>query len=312
MMKNCISITCELIAFNTCNGNENAIAHYVGDFLADFGFDVKYPELSEGRPNMIAEKGISPENPGIVFSGHFDTVSLGKAEWSVDPFAGEIKDGKIYGRGSSDMKSSIVAMMCASIEAFEENEPDKGIRLVFTADEESGCNGANYLKESGYDLGSATIVIVGEPTANVPALGHKGGLFLNALTTGKTAHSSMPELGVNAIYKAAKAITKIEKLRFDVQKDSLLGFPTINVGMMNGGMNPNSVPDRAEFTVDVRTTTMLSNADALQKIKDVVGNDVALEPFVNLAPLFTDWNDPFIQRLYKGLGEHNNGKNISS
>ena len=91
----------------------------------------------------------------------------------------------------------------------------------------------------------ASAIIIGEPTGNIPAIGHKGAIYLNAVALGKTAHSSMPELGINAIYKAAQAISKIEAFRFDSEKDALLGFPTINVGKINGGMNINSVPDRA-------------------------------------------------------------------
>lgn len=297
-----VSLTRKLINFNNCDGNEAGIAGYVGELLAAHGFAVSSPRLSAGRPNVIAEKGISPSAAPIVFSGHFDTVPLGKNNWTVDPFAGKISEGKVYGRGSSDMKSGVAAMVCAAIEAFDEANPVRGVRLVLTASEESGCQGVRFLADSDYDLGSASLVIVGEPTANIPALGHKGGLFVNARTSGVTAHSSMPELGSNAIYKAARAITKIEELQFEVPKDPLLGFPSVNVGLIHGGMNPNSVPDESSFTIDVRTTTRLPNIEALRTLRNVLGEEVILEQFVNLGPVFTDPADPLIHRLFKACG----------
>lgn len=155
--------------------------------------------------------------------------------------------------------------------------PKGGVKLIFTANEELGCQGAQHLCDNGYDIGGASALIVGEPTSNIPYIGHKGGLYLTARTAGVTAHSSMPELGDNAIYKAARAITKIEKLKFEVEKDKLLGHPTTNVGRVDGGLNLNSVPDKAEFTIDVRSTTKLENKVALKILNETLGNEVVLE-----------------------------------
>ena len=136
---------------------------------------------------------------------------------------------------------------------------------------ELGCIGAQHLLHNNYDIGRASAIIVGEPTSNIPYLGHKGGLYLRALTSGTTAHSSTPELGDNAIYKAAKAISKIEKLKFGAKKDALLGLPTINVGKINGGLNLNSVPDKTEFMIDIRSTTKFNNDEALKALKEELG-----------------------------------------
>jgi len=108
----------------------------------------------------------------------------------------------------------------------------------------------------------------------------------------------MPELGVNAIYKAAKAVLKIENFNFNVKKDSLLGFPTINVGKMSGGMNLNSVPDHAEFTVDVRSTNETNHKEILQRLKDELGDEVNIEILVDMAPVSTNEDDPFVQLVY--------------
>jgi len=295
-----ISLTRKLISFNTVNppGNEMELAKYVGDLLAENGFDVEYILFEKNRLHLIADKGLSEDTPPVVFSGHLDTVPLGAKEWSVNPFAGETIDGKIYGRGSSDMKSGVAAIVVAAIESFNEVTPKGGVRLVITAGEELGCQGVQHLAEEYKKWGKASGLIIAEPTANIPAIGHKGALYLNLTTTGITAHSSMPQLGVNAIYKAAKAISVIEKFSFDAEEDSLLGLPTINVGKMSGGMNINSVPDHAEFTIDVRSTTKVNHADILKKLKNEMGEDVNIEILVNLNPVSTEETEPFVQQVY--------------
>jgi succinyl-diaminopimelate desuccinylase len=258
-----VSLTKKLLSFNSINppGNEAGIARYTGDLLERNGFQVRYYTFSDERLHLVAERGLSGSKPPIVLSGHFDIVPLGVKKWTVDPFAGEVRDDKIWGRGSSDMKGGLAAMICASVEAFGNCAPEGGVRLIFTAAEELGCQGARQLVKVMNDSTGARAVIVGEPTANQPAIGHKGAIYLNAVTSGKTAHSSMPHLGDNAIYKAAASILKARDFQFDAEKDELLGYPTINVGKMSGGINLNSVPDHAEFSIDIRTTAKLDHKD---------------------------------------------------
>ena len=146
--------------------------------------------------------------------------------------------------------------------------------------------------------GKADAVIIGEPTSNIPAVGHKGALYFKATATGKTAHSSMPEKGDNAIYKVARAISIIETLNFGAEKDALLGYPTINIGKVSGGMNINSVPDQAEFTIDVRTTRGMSHTDVIQMLVRKLGPEIVLENLVDLEPVSSGENEPFIQMIY--------------
>ena len=295
-----IILTQKLIQFETVNplGNEKQIAEYVGKILSDNGFDVKYPELSESRWHVVAERGVTAEKSPVVLCGHLDVVPLSFKKWTVNHFKGEIKNGKIFGRGSSDMKSGVAAIICAAIQIFKENPPKKGVRIFLTADEETGCHGARDLCSKKYNIGKASGLIIAEPTANIPITSHKGGLFISAKTSGVAAHSSMPHKGENAIYKAARAILKLENFEFNVEEDELLGLPTLNVGTIKGGTNFNSVPDKAEFTIDVRSTKKLSNADALQMLKDKLGEEVTLEPFVDLNACYTDEKTKFAQTVY--------------
>jgi succinyl-diaminopimelate desuccinylase len=299
-----ISLTRKLLSFNNINppGDEREIAKFVGDLLNGHGFHTEYSVFEEDRLHLIAERGLSHKKPPIVLSGHFDTVPLGNKKWNVDPFAGEINDGKIWGRGSSDMKSGLAAMILASLQVFNETPPEGGIRIIFTAGEELGCLGVQQLVKTKNDIGRASAIIVGEPTANLPVIGHKGALYLNAVTSGLTAHSSMPELGDNAIYKAAKSILKARDFNFEAERDTLLGFPTINVGKMSGGMNINSVPDHAEFTIDIRSTSKSDHSKILARLAKEFGNETTIETLVDLKPVSTDENDPFIQLVYDVCG----------
>ncbi|MBM1107781.1 M20 family metallopeptidase [Aurantibacter crassamenti] len=297
---NVIELTQKLISFNTINppGNEGGLAVYIGELLLKNGFEVDYPIYAKDRLQLVATKGLSIDKPPILFTGHLDVVPLGANEWTKDPFAGEIIDNKLYGRGSTDMKAGVAAMIVAAIETYRYDSPKGGIKLVFTADEELGCNGAQHLCQSGYDLGEASAMVVGEPTGNLPFIGHKGGLYLNAYTKGITAHSSMPELGDNAIYKASRAIVKIEDLKFEAPKDELLGYPTINVGRIEGGLNLNSVPDKAAFTIDVRTTTAYKNDKVWIRLKELFGEEVSLEKITDLNAISTSEKNDFIKIIF--------------
>ncbi|MFH0756964.1 MAG: M20 family metallopeptidase [Bacteroidota bacterium] len=295
-----ISLTRDLLNFNTINppGNEAEIAQYIGNLLSTHGFQVNLPEYEKKRLHLVAEKGVGGPKAPLVFSGHFDTVPLGDRSWTRDPFAGEMDGNKIYGRGSSNMKSGLAEMIIAAIESMAEINPEGGIRLIFSAGDELGCQGVQQLINTYKGLWEARAVIVGEPTANIPAIGHKGALDLNAVSKGKTAHSSMSEMGENAIYKAAKCISRIEEFRFGVGIDLLLGLPTINVGKMQGGMNLNSVPDHAEFSIDVRSTTMIEHDQILEMLIQELGEEAMLETLFDLNPVSTQEEDPFVQLVY--------------
>ncbi len=297
-----IALTRALLAFDTSEGGEEDPALFVGQLLAEDGFTVGYDRFAPGRLTVVAEKGLSDSAPPLVLTGHLDTVPLGSQPWTVDPFAGEIREGRLYGRGASDMKGGVAAMLVAARRAFGTAAPCGGLRLIFTAAEEPGCLGARHLADARYGLGRARAIVVGEPTSNVPYLGHKGGLYLNVTATGRAAHSSMPELGDNAIYKAARAIIRLSEFRFNVPPDPLHGLPTLNVGRMSGGKNLNSVPDHAAFTVDVRTTSAAGQTALLDRLARELGVDVSTETLMDLKPVSTAADDPFARLVYAACG----------
>src|SRR5205085_734149 len=159
---------------------------------------------------------------------------------------------RLYGRGSTDMKGGIGAIVVAAIGLAPHLRETAGLVLVITAGEEVGCEGARFLADRKL-LDRAGAIVVAEPTANYPYVGHKGLAWFEVETTGVTAHGSMPEVGDNAIVKMARVIGDLERFRFPVESHPVMGSPTMNVGTIHGGLNTNSVPDEARITLDTRT-----------------------------------------------------------
>ncbi len=294
-----IELSRELIAFNTINppGQELACIEHLEKILRAAGLDTFIEPFAPGRANLIAKIGGSKASPPLCFTGHVDTVPLGNAKWSVDPFAAEIADGKMYGRGSSDMKCGVAAFVAAIAGMADELRDLNGVVLVITGGEEIGCEGATHLARSG-KLGRAGAIVVAEPTSNAALVGHKGALWIRAVLSGVTAHGSMPHLGVNAAYKAARALTVLEKFQFNVAPHPYLGLPTLNVGTVNSGLNVNSVPDRAEIGIDIRSVPGLTYDRILEHLKAELGDDVLLETIVDVGSVWTEPASPWIKNVY--------------
>ncbi len=299
-----VELSRELIAFNTINppGQELACVKRLEKILAASGLATSVHAFGPERANLIARIGGSLEKPPLCFTGHVDTVPLGNASWSFDPFTGEIVDGKLFGRGSSDMKCGVAAFVAAICGMAEQLRDTSGVVLVITAGEEIGCEGAFHLARKGV-LGQAGAIVVAEPTSNVAVVGHKGALWLRAILTGVTAHGSMPHLGVNAAYKAARALTILEKFQFNVAPHDHLGSPTLNVGTVHAGLNVNSVPDHAEIGIDIRSIPGLEHARIQEHLRAELGDDVTLESIVDVGSIWTDPSNPWIREVHDVVHE---------
>src|SRR5437773_3761201 len=190
-----IALTRALLRFETVNppGRERDCARHAGALLARWGYRVEYHEYAEARTSVIARAGGAPSRAPLCLTGHLDVVPLGSNAWSRDPFAGETQGDRLYGRGSSDMKAGVAAMLLAAKNLARKISGTPGIVLVLTAAEEGGCIGSYHLAQTQL-LGSAGAMIVVETTANYPYVGHKGSLKFYAGFRGTSAHGSMPEL----------------------------------------------------------------------------------------------------------------------
>jgi succinyl-diaminopimelate desuccinylase len=289
-----IELTRRLVAFNTVNlpGNEQACLDDLANILSDARFDITMLPFVNGRVNLVARLGAGAAPP-LCFSGHLDTVPLGDAAWSCDPFGGEIRDGRIMGRGTSDMKAGVAAFVCACLDETEFLRGGPGVVLALTSAEETGSEGAFDMVRRGQP-GKVSGLIVAEPTRNQVKIGHKGAFWLRAQVSGVTAHGSMPHLGVNAISKAVEAIARVQGLAIGDAKGAALGAPTLNVSRITGGSNINSVPDHCEFLMDIRSNEHMRHADVLGLLTAALG-DVQIEVLTDLPGVYTDPNDPFVR-----------------
>jgi succinyl-diaminopimelate desuccinylase len=294
-----VALTRELVRFDTINppGAEAVAVDHVARLLDTAGFAVRTHELGPGRTSLVARIG-SGDGAPLCFTGHIDTVPLGGQPWTRDPHAGELGDGRLYGRGSSDMKSGLAAFVTAAVGLAPHLGGTPGLELVVTAGEETGCDGARQLVGLAGALGRAGAIIVAEPTGNEPLVGHKGALWLHARTRGVTAHGSMPKRGVNAVYRAARAVTLLEGYAFEEAPHPVLGEPTLNVGAIAGGLNINSVPDAATIGVDIRTVPGQSHAALIGQLAAYLGDDVTLATLIDVEGVWTEPDDPWVQDVF--------------
>lgn len=295
-----VELTKRLVRMNTVNppGQEEQCARHLGALLEGAGFKVAYHELAPQRASLVATIGGAADKAPLCFTGHIDTVPLGAAQWKMDPFAADTDAGKLYGRGTSDMKCGVAAFVAASMNIADKLPRSPGLELVITAGEETGCQGAFHLTDKSGALGRAGAVVVGEPTSNYPFVGHKGAFWLNARTRGVTAHGSMPEKGVNAVFKAARAVAILEKFRFSNPPHPLMGQATLNVGTLHGGLNINSVPDEAVIGIDMRTIPNIRHAELRAELERQLGAEVELETLLDIEAVYTTPEDPWVQDVF--------------
>ena len=300
-----ISLTKSLIRFDTINppGRERECARYTGRLLEEWGFRVDYHEYDDARTSVVARAGGAEKKSPLCLTGHIDTVALGAAPWTRDAFAGETDGDRLYGRGSSDMKAGVAAILLAVRRFAPRLSGTPGLVIVLTAGEEGGCIGSAHLARSPL-LGRAGAIVVGEPTANEPYVGHKGSIKFNARFRGVSAHGSMPELGVNAVYKAARAIARLEAFDFGAKPHPVMGAPTLNVGTFRGGDGVNMVPDWASIGVDIRTVPGMKHEELLARLRTTLGEEAEMEVFSDLPPVWTPPEQEWMQRVLEICARH--------
>jgi succinyl-diaminopimelate desuccinylase len=197
------------------------------------------------------------------------------------------------------MKGGVAAIVAAAVDLAPHLEGTPGLVLAITASEETGCQGANYLADLNGALGEAGALLVAEPTANRPLNGHKGVLRVEGRARGVTAHGSMPEQGDNAVYKAARVVSKLERLELDEGRTLKGGLPTLNVGWFHGGMNVNSIPDEARIGLDIRMVPGLSDVEVMEILDEIGGADMSFAKSTSYPPVYTEPSDPFIAEVHE-------------
>jgi acetylornithine deacetylase ArgE len=283
--------------------HEARVTDYLETQFRELGAEYIRTPVQPGRDNLIARFTPPHAAPfSLLLEAHQDTVPVDGM--IIPPFAAEIRDGKLYGRGACDVKAGIAVMFAAFARLLKENPAGAAaVTLAFTVDEEHTFIGAQHLVNSGLKTDFA---IVAEPTGLNIVRAHKGVVRWQIEVRGKACHSSRPENGVNAIYRMSRVLRALEEYATNLQASVLfpmLGPPTLSVGMISGGVSPNTVPDVCRVELDRRLLPgedpnyAISHVNAFLKSRSEIDFDFFIHKHLACPPLDPTGGEEFVERL---------------
>ena len=248
---------------------EKEVCEYLESYLKSLGMKVRLPEVLPNRPNIIAEVIGDEVGKSIMFNGHVDTVPVGDIKkWSMDPYSAIIKDNKLFGRGSTDMKGAIASMIIAMKFIMNNVEKFNG-KIIFTgvmAEETTGLGTQKIVEENI----KTDMAVVGEPSDEKIYRAHKGTMWFNLSTYGKLEHSSESNSeSNNAIINMMKLIMEINEISKELEtiENNLVGHPSINIGLIDGGTKQNMIADSCRISIDRRTLPEEKTDEILDKLR---------------------------------------------
>lgn len=276
-------------------GDTRDIAAFVAAAMQKVGAEVitPAPEAKPEAVNVIATLGAGA--PVVMLHAHIDTVPIAETEagkWHVDPYAAEVKDGKLYGKGSIDDKAPLASMMLTMQHASSLPGLTGTLILVAAAEEEVGGQlGTKWLAENGF-LPDCDFIVVGEQTGNKIATAHKGVMRATVEAVGKSVHATNPDRGISAIVAMSKGVLALADYHTELSKrvHPIVGVPTCNVGVINGGSTANAVPDRCTAKIDRRMIPAEKPEVVQAELQAVIeGVDVAPASLSIGEFLFSSW-----------------------
>ena len=293
--------------------SNKAVIDYLANQFEALGFDceiITIPGSEEAKFNLIATLGSGPG--GLVLAGHTDTVPLDEELWSVNPFSVTEKNGKLYGLGVTDMKGFFPIIMEA-VKPLLENDFKEPLIILATADEETSMQGARSIAAMGRPRARAAII--GEPTGLKPVKAHKGIMMDSVRLLGQSGHSSDPSLGNNALDAMHAVISDLMhyreelKQRFSSELFSI-PYPTLNLGVIYGGDNPNRICGHCELEFDIRLmpgmhieSTRAEIRNRIASLMDPLGIQFELAPlFTGVPAFFADENSALLKTAEKLTG----------
>jgi acetylornithine deacetylase len=289
MIKNLINEAVEnlqrLIITPSISGNELAVSQIIEEYLQKYGIEVK-----RVKNNIYAyNKYFDEQKPTLLLNSHLDTVKP-NAGWTRDPFKASVEDGKLYGLGSNDAGAPLVSLLATFIYLYAMEDMTHNIVFSAVAEEEnSGKNGMRLLLSQ---LGDISLCIVGEPTGMQMAIGEKGLIVLRCQAQGRSGHAAR-DTGENALYKALDDIQWFRTFKFK-KESAVLGPVKMSVTVISAGTQHNVIPDRCDFTVDIRTTDVYNNEEVLRIIKENIKSDFG-QPSLSLNPSAIAENHPLVR-----------------
>ncbi len=288
-------------------GGEANAAHKLGAVLKEWGFDVELSDSVAGRPNLVARVG-PRRAPAMMFAGHLDTV--GVEGMTHDPFAADISNGRIYGRGSCDMKSGVAAMCVAALRARDSiSDPNGQIIIAAVADEEYESLGMRALMKNDV---RAECAILTEPTRLAICPAHRGFVWTEIEFAGRAAHGSRHDLGIDAIRHAGLVLAELDSLdrgKLQEKKHRLLGRGSLHASTIEGGVGFSTYPDRCLLKIERRTIPGESEEDSLRELNEAVRRAREKSPELNATvkliaaqlPSDVDVRAPVVRWLSKAI-----------
>ena len=304
----------DIVRIKSVNDKEEEVAKYIQKLFKDHGIESELVEYAPGRSNLVAILEGSQAGKTLAISGHMDVVSAGdESEWTYPPFSGEIVDGKLYGRGSTDMKGGTIGLAIAMIELKESGQDFKGkIKYMATVGEEIGTVGAKFLTQKGYadDLDG---LLIGEPSGpSMIVSTHKGSMSYKVTSVGKSSHSSMPEEGINAINQLNLFITKANARMQEITdqyENEKTGRTTHAITIIQGGSQINSIPEKAVLEGNIRSIAEYPNdkieADLHQIIDEInqeIEGHLSIELTQNNFPVDKDDQSDLVKAIQSVVG----------
>lgn len=296
-----LEILKKLISIKSVNDHEKTVATYLQELLAKYDIKSEIKPVRGDRANLIAEIGHG--KPVLGVSGHMDVVSAGNPDdWNSDPFTMTEKDGTLYGRGITDMKSGLAALVITMINLHEQGLPKEGtIRLMATMGEEVGEEGSSYfLKDDS--MKDVDGLVIAEPSGYNIGYAEKGSMDIKFISKGKASHSSMPEDGFNAIDALMNLLIDANTaFRDDNIKGDSIGDLIFNTTLISGGTQVNSIPDYAEAEANVRTIPEYDNDKVIATLDKLIakynqqGAQIKMDAYMNEGPVLMSPTNPLIQ-----------------
>lgn len=304
-----------LVQFPSVVGQPNAaIAGWIAQYLGDLGIKAQLLAGPEGdRANLFATIGPG-DVPGLVLSGHMDVVPAQEPQWSADPFQLRAEGGKLFGRGTSDMKGFLAAAL-AIVPSLIALKPARPIHLAFSYDEEAGCRGVPHLIARLPSLCALpAAAVIGEPSGLRPILAHKGKAAARAEIHGRSGHSSRPDLGLNAIHAMARVIAAAVDAAAK-QKDGPLDpvfeppCSTVQIGTIRGGDALNIIPESCVIEIEARAIAGVSPAALLEPVREALeglkaeGFETSWQPIAGYPALSLPADAPIASLISRVTGE---------
>lgn len=300
----------DLVAIKSDNDNELKVASYLKDLLAKYDIESEIKIIRGNRANLVAEIGHG--KPVLGISGHMDVVAAGNLDdWDSDPYQLTEKDGQLYGRGATDMKSGLAALVITMIELHHQDLPKQGtIRLMATMGEEVGEEGSSYFLKDG-SMDDVDGLVIGEPSGYNIGYAEKGSMDIKFISKGKASHSSMPEKGFNAIDPLMNLLIDANNtFRDENIKHDSIGPLIFNTTLINGGTQVNSIPDHAEAEINARTIPEYDNQKVIDVLNDLIkkyndqGAQISFNAYMNESPVLMDPKNALVAPMKKLMEQY--------